>query len=739
MDRRRFLLSVPAFAAAQASFGASGSEAVRVCVAAGDGSARPDICGLITELGLSCDVVALQAGEAADATRYSFLWIACEDYPYQLCLSPRMLSTVNAFLNTGRGVFAEFVVNFPGAPAAPTPQKTGIARLFVREPLDATALPAGTILDEHDSVCLPIEPGQTGIRTVLSFGEVKGVRAVIGEPDPAALWPGLIFGTRGSGRFAVAGTSISEFQRREYAPAAHWERFLRELIVALLSETDRRAVLSRYVPVRCYTEPRRWAPPDSSFTVVVETVPGAKVILAGSGEAHETSPGRYQQTLQTGTTGSRVVSGAISRSAARRDFEARIDILDRREAYRRALERNLRWFERSGVLLRDDGTLGVTEWISGPDINGNRIPYGKGQMFSPLRADCVFQSGLAFWLAGKVQARTDRQSVGENLLGAVLDLQRLRRGDTRYGLWYTRGRSGPPYLDDVAWGTMGCLAAYRYTRRPILLDRGSLSAAASLTAFKAGGKNGLAPAGAEDDPYPHPHDLGQLLSSWLYAYGVTGEKCYLEAALPLIDRMIEKFPSIPRFLISRTEESVRFLLPLALAYAYTQGASYAAELRKQTAYIASHIADCGAIQEHCSNAGTKLSGTDLGLTYDANETISDQLYTTSFAAMNLWIAYKATGDEQNLNAFHRVADYLTRIQAADASRSSIDGGWMRGFDYGLWEYYGSNADESWTAYCLETGWSNAIIDIALALYLLDDGFCEPRPAASFSRVGGGMA
>jgi len=94
--------------------------------------------------------------------------------------------------------------------------------------------------------------------------------------------------------------------------------------------------------------------------------------------------------------------------------------------------------------------------------------------------------------------------------------------------------------------------------------------------------------------------------------------------------------------------------------------------------------------------------------------------------MNLWIAYKATSDEAYLDAFHRVADYLTRIQIIDPERPAIDGGWMRGFDYSLWEPYGSNADESWTPYCMETGWTNAIIDIALALYLLDDGFCEFR-------------
>jgi hypothetical protein len=105
--------------------------------------------------------------------------------------------------------------------------------------------------------------------------------------------------------------------------------------------------------------------------------------------------------------------------------------------------------------------------------------------------------------------------------------------------------------------------------------------------------------------------------------------------------------------------------------------------------------------------------------------VSDQLYTTSFAAMNFWIAYKATGDRIYLEDFHRVADYLVRIQIESPDRM-IDGGWMRGFDYSLWEYYGSNADQWWSAYVMETGWQNAVIDIALALYLMDDPFFVPR-------------
>jgi hypothetical protein len=657
--------------------------------------------------------------------RFSLFWITSPDYPYHLELSSKLVSQCLAFLKVGKGVFAEFTVNFPGVSATPTPQKTGVARLFVDNPLDGVTdpLPAGTILDEHDSICLPLAES-AGVRTFLSFGRVKGVQRLVQPPDPAACWPGIVWGQKDLGRFAVASTSVSMFRRREYAPESHWEQMLRDLVFGLLPSDKRSAVQAAYLPINCYTEPRRWVPLHSSYKLVIETMPGASIAFHRSPK--EVAPGRYEVALQSGDAGPLALSGAIVRSAARRPFRITAEALDRDQAYRRALEHNLRWFERSGVLLRPDGSLGVTEWISGPDINGNRIPYGKGQMFSPERTDCVFESGIAFWLAGKVTGNPDRQKVGENLLHSVLDLQKLGRDDPRYGLWNTRGRGGPAYQDDIAWATIGCLAGFRYTGRPVFLHRGTLSAKSSVKAFRAGGKYGLALAGADDDPYPHPHDRGHLIASWLYTYGVTGDKSYLELAVPLLQDVITRFPTIPDFLISRSAEASRFLLPLALAFAYTGRREFSDELRKHTGYLLSRMAPCGAIQEDGSNTKTKLSGNDLGLTYDSNETISDQLYTTSFAAMNLWIAYKVTREEIYLAAFHRVADYLTRIQIDDPGRPAIDGGWMRGFDYSLWEYYGSNADESWTAFTMETGWTNAIISTALSLYLLDDSFYAPH-------------
>ncbi|MFN7994961.1 MAG: hypothetical protein U0Q18_15245 [Bryobacteraceae bacterium] len=727
--RRRDLLlgAVPSALAVPAMRGASLDRA-QVCVVAGDGNRRLDVTSVMEELGVRVQSVTAAEAEKADLSQFALVWFAAPSYPYPLELTAPTLEKIEAGLRAGGSVFAEFAVNFPGVPVERTIQKTGIARLYVSSPLNMgpNGLVEGSILDEHDSICLPLRGEALGLRKILSFGRVPGVEKLAGNPKTGDTWPGLVWGERGPGHFAVATTSISEFRKREYAPASHWERFIRELIFALLPPGPRRDLLARHLPCQAYTNPRRWVMPGSAYEIVVETRPGVQVRTSSGGVMRETAPGRYEASLTAPGPGNSRIGGEISAGDTKRAFTLDVPVADRRSAYRRALERNIRWFEKSGVLFKPDGSQGVAEWISGPDINGNRIPFGKGQMFSPVRADCVFESGLAFHLYGKLAGSQRHLRAGDNMLLTVMDYQRLERGDSQYGLWYTRGRSGPPWEDDIGWCTIGCFAGHAYAGNPMFRDRGIISAEASVRAAAQTGKGGLTPAGAQDDHQPHPHDRGHLIASWLYTYGATGDRHYLELAIPALRQMAERFPKIARFLISRTAEASRFLLPLALAYAYTGEAIFADTMKQQAAYLRSRMAECGAIQEDRSNTGDRLSGTDLGLTYDANETITDQLYTTSFGAMNLWIAYKVTGDRSYLDLFHRVTDYLVRIQV-ESEKPEIDGGWMRGFDYSLWEYYGSNADQSWTAYTLETGWTNAIIDIALALYLTDDPFYPARP------------
>jgi hypothetical protein len=728
-SRRQFVLTgiTPALAA-QRNAGKA-SDVARVLCVAPAGRAN-DMAGVFQELGLAADVIALDRIRVAAPEKYQLLWIVGPEYPQSVELSKSALATIQQFLDAGRGVFAEYVTNFPRVHTRDRVEKTGIARLVVAAELEVPqALPKGTILDEHDSFCLTLPTTPADMREVLSFGRVRGVRQVVSYPDAKDTWPGLLAGEVGNGRFAFSTTAVSEFRTRKYAPVRHWEKLLQDLVLMLLPDGTRKQVLARHIPMRAWSEPRRWALPNTTVELFVESAPGLKVSAAGS--AREVRSGHYQSQWNDVRRGLMRVPVIAAGPGVARSTEIVLRIEDRQAAYSRALARNISWFERSGVLLRPDGSLGVAEWISGPDTDGNRIPFGAEQMFSPERADCVFESALAFWIYGKLMRSAKHQSIGKRMLVRIMDFQRLERGDPGHGLWNTRGRGGPAFQDDVSWGTICSLAGHRYIRERMFLERGLISARAQLNAFGPDdtkrvpqySKGRRTTLTTRVDA--HPHSGGCVLSAWLYAYGITGDAIYLNTALPMLDEMIANFPHIERYIISRTCEASRFLLPLALAAHYTGQQRYRDALRDQAEYLRERSVSCGAIREDGSNTGDRVEGGDLGLSYDAGETVSDQLYTTSFAAMNFWIAWKATGDERYLQDFYRITDYLVRIQIEDPD-PVIDGGWMRGFDYSLWEYYGANADQAWSAYSMETGWQNAIIDIALGLHLTDDPFFQPR-------------
>jgi hypothetical protein len=707
---------------------------------ADDARRQWDIADIFQELGLAFEVTSTDMARQIQTERFAALWITSSSYPEPAALPEALLVKLNDFLESGRGVFAEYVSNFPGVRAADSPQKTGIARLFVANPLDLPdALAAGVILDEQDSLCLPLIEEPQGSRPVLAFGRVRGVERLVPKYQPKDTWTGLLWGERARGHYAVATTSVSEFRRRQYAPLAHWNKFLHELVISLLPEAQRREVLERYLPVRAYTEPRVWALPGTSVRVVVETTPNIRVELTRPArlELTDSGGGRYQGEQKV--AGSEVLDLAVevSRAGRKRRVEFPIRVADRKTAYLRALERNIRWYERSGALLKPDGSMGVSEWVSGPDTAGRRIAFGAEQRQSPERADCVFESALAFGIYGKLTGSARHDRISQNMLARMMDFQRLERGDRGYGLWNTRGRAGSAYQDDTSWATICALAGYRYTKNRMFLERGLLSANAQARAFGPDDRLRVPldvaqqPGSLTQRADEHPHSGGCVLSAWLYTYGVTGDPSYLELALPMLRKMVDGFSAIPRYVISKSCESARFLLPLALACAYSPDPYFKKALREQADYLRSHTDACGAIQEAGSNIGDSVEGGDLGLTYDADEKISDQLYCTSFAAMNYWIAYKTTGDRSYLDDFTRTTDYLVRIQV-ESPDAMIDGGWMRGFDYSLWEYYGSNADQGWNTYCMETGWTNAIIDMALGLFLLDDTFFEPRSMAPYA-------
>jgi len=734
---RRTFLSTGVGAAAAAipayQYGiTTGLPPIRVSLVIPDRPHSADVATIFEDLGLAVDFAPQAALGQLKPARSSLLWIISPTYPDPTEFSAAELSVIQNFLEAGKGVFVEFASNFPGVRPAGPIHRADVARLFVAEAASfPDALPEGAILDPHDAVCLPYEETPAA-RAIIKIAKIAGVEKIDATILPKNLIPGVLLGERGHGRFALAATSISEFARRQYSPQVHWRLLLRDVALTLLPDGDRARVLETYLPLQVHTEPRRWVLPNEPVRLVAKTSSGVTLSLAGqAGYAwKEVAPGSYETQLSAQAPGQRRFNLRAVRGKAAHSSTVELRVEDRKTVYRRALNNNMRWFEESGVLLRPDGSLGVAEWISGPDIEGNRIPFGKRQGYSPERADCVFESALAFWLYGKVGASDRHLAIGRNMLTNVMDFQRLSANDEYYGLWYTRGREGPIFQDDEAWAVMGSLAGYRYTQQAMFLHRGRLAADTAAKVFATG-----APREAEtaDPTHLRPSDRGQVIAAWLYTYGITGEQAYLNQALPALRELIKAFPDFAARVPAHTTESTRFLLPLALAAAYSTDPAFSTALREQAEYLFSRMVPCGAIQEQGAYTGSKVQGGDLSLIHDSSEPISDQLYTTSFAAMNFWIAYKATGDKFYLDNFYRVLDFLVRIQIESSDRT-INGGWMRGFDYALWEYYGSNADQSWTAYCLESGWCNAIIDLALELYLLDDGFFEARqPAAGSAR------
>jgi len=59
---------------------------------------------------------------------------------------------------------------------------------------------------------------------------------------------------------------------------------------------------------------------------------------------------------------------------------------------------------------------------------------------------------------------------------------------------------------------------------------------------------------------------------------------------------------------------------------------------------------------------------------------------------------------------------------------------MRGFDYNLWEYYGTSADIGWGVWSVESGWTNSWISSVLAMRYLNEPFFDLKLSGEIKDV-----
>jgi hypothetical protein len=98
---------------------------------------------------------------------------------------------------------------------------------------------------------------------------------------------------------------------------------------------------------------------------------------------------------------------------------------------------------------------------------------------------------------------------------------------------------------------------------------------------------------------------------------------------------------------------------------------------------------------------------------------TDFLYTMNFSFIGLHEAYAATGDLYYKQAEDRIAQLLIRAQVTSKEHPEFNGAWFRAFDFEKWDYWASNSDSGWGAWCTESGWSQSWICTTMALRLMN--------------------
>lgn len=553
-------------------------------------------------------------------------------------------------------------------------------------------------------------------------------------PPTDARSPALVRVPHGEGMALLCAPCISTFRRREFRLTERWEELWRAVLLELLPPARRAEIAARRVPLAVHTEPRLWAEPGTPVKLVVETAPGAAVTARserhgpltlapadGLLAASFAAPNGLDRITVTAAT-------ASGNAVCTVPFEG----LPRAQAYRRALDRNLVWFRRSGVLPASDGSRGIYSQVCLAWLD-SRAP-GYDPLGSPFRVDCNAMSAEAFYLYGLLTGDAECRAIARNLADTVLAHQYTEAGRASLGgfPWLYEDNETLFLWDDNCRIGTALLWLYHWTGE----ERYLRSALLGAELFRQV---------ARDDGCVHRHAIqrGELdrlgreayrqfadgrdpefrLMHWWTLAAVTGDGAFRALA----------------------ETCTRLWGPAAGPFGGSFAAHYAPDER-----LAGRLADhaerfLGNPEVRRFGMGTVGGGGyeaafegDCGIATADGEPLTDQLYDTPWRFLWALRAWKATGSDPCRRMCESVGDYLVRTQFASPD-PRLDGCWMRGFDVQRWEVYGAPYDPAYGPYSAYTGWMNAIAAQAFAWYLLDESpFIPPGRHPEAARVLGAV-
>jgi hypothetical protein len=668
---------------------------------------------------------ALGAADAGDA-----LLALNDDAPLAgLVVSASQYAALAALPLTG--AYLEMPTALPGAPTAP-PYVPTEAWYFDRlvslamEPF----LPHLAILQAQGAVFqnYPVSSIKT---SVLAYAHVAGTStAVYGLPPPATLNPALFAVSLAGPSPSIAWVGAIKHScvlTCRYTPVVRWQA-LWNFIVSSVTANASYSAFPSWDPLVRPTSPK----PDDGVDV------RASFLAAAPHEREARAAGQASSAFLRATSWLAEGSGLLQ-----------VDDTDSCPAP----------YAPAGATV----ACMLEGFSSKMDFNGTQ------QLASDARMDCSAETAMALalrsWADGGAVAdagATDFAFLAAALLNftwlysAAAQGPRANTSDPSYGLmaW---GVSSPSWsvctygddnarvlgatavasailgsrFDTSAWDE-GLLISLLANLR-IASDGGFRPGRINYPDIEASGWEALANSGAvyANTSSPQPHYQAQMWAMFLWAWDHTGFERFYTAALRGIEDTLRYYPGAWRWTEYLSEEQARLLLPLAWlvrADARRPGGANATHVAWLTSMAGDYLSrqqPCGGVQEWLGTAGQcdacpppnndAYGGGEAPLVQDNGDTITDVLYSNNFALVSLVEAYAATGDYERLGApADALASYLAATQLSSDAFPALDGSWMRGFDFTLWDFWGSASDSGWGPWSVETGWTTTWIAAALA-------------------------
>ena len=383
-----------------------------------------------------------------------------------------------------------------------------------------------------------------------------------------------------------------------------------------------------------------------------------------------------------------------------------------------------------------DGSLGITEGYS----STIRLD-GSQPMRYAVRNDCTGEVAMALAFDAATGESQSSARIAVNLLDYVFSRSVLAQGprteaeSPSYGLvGWALDNPGKYWGDDNARALLAVLATAKLVDEPRWNDAVARCIVAN---FRTSGVHGYREPCVTEEQLNRrgwksywegdyvrysPHYEGWLWACFLWAYDKTGYTPFLDKSKTAVRMLMEAYPDRWYWVIRSSQiERARALLPLAWLVQVEDTPEHRRWLRTVASDLVAAQDASGAIRETLGGteqavASNAAYGTgEVTILQENGDPLADMLYTCNFAVIGLHEAAAATGDPFYREAEDKLADFLARIQIRSDDHPELDGAWYRGFDFRRWDYWASNADWEWGAWCTETGWGTPWIAGTLAL------------------------